>query len=162
MWPIAFVERDICQPRVDFDPLKYHVWVPLYTNLFFSPNSLFHLSLKGLLCWLSSQRELLVLEDCLLNIAKDTTDLRVEWSHQINLFLGHITITSCCTNIGQNSAQLQNLKHMSASTYWPNSSFKTSNKLQPPNLDQTLCSKPEQKFSFKTRPNLRVNNSTKL
>ena len=57
-------------------------------------------------------------------------------------------------HIDQNSAQLQNLQHMSTSTYWPNSSFETSTKLQPPNLDQTLCSKFDQNFSLK--------NSTKL
>ena len=38
-----------------------------------------------------------------------------------------------------------------SSKYWPNFSFKISPELQLQNLDQTLCSKPEQKFRVMTK-----------
>ena len=109
-----------------FESLSTHIY--FFTKLFFSS-----IIERFALVRLSSQRELFVLEDYVLNIAKDTTDPKVEWSHQINNIL----------------VKIQNLQHMSTSTYWPNSSFETSTKLQPPNLDQQLCSKSDQNFSLK-------------
>ena len=43
--------------------------------------------------------------------------------------------------------ELHNLNQASAAKYWPNFSFKSAPKLQLQNLDQTLCSKSEQKIS---------------
>ena len=51
--------------------------------------------------------------------------------------------------------QLHNLYKTSEAKYWANSSFKILAKLQLQNLDQPLCSKSEQKFSFLTKPQLR-------
>ena len=51
--------------------------------------------------------------------------------------------------------QLHNLYKTSATKYWPNSSLKILPDFQHQNLDQTLCSKSEQKFSFLTKPQLR-------
>ena len=42
----------------------------------------------------------------------------------------------------------------SAAKYWPISSFKISPEVQLQNLDQTLCTKSEQKFNFMTKPQL--------
>ena len=53
--------------------------------------------------------------------------------------------------------QLHNPYKTSASKCWTNSSFKILPELQLQNLDQPLCSKSEQKFSFRTKrqlPNL--------
>ena len=47
--------------------------------------------------------------------------------------------------------KLHNLNQASATKYWPDFSFKISPELQLQNLDQTLCSKSEQKFSFMTK-----------
>ena len=48
--------------------------------------------------------------------------------------------------------QLRNLNQTSAAKYWPNFSSKIPPELQLQNLDQTLCWKSEQKFSFMTEP----------
>ena len=53
-----------------------------------------------------------------------------------------------------NKIQLHNLNKTSAAKYWPNSSLKILPELQLQNLDQTLCSKSEQKFSTMTKPQL--------
>ena len=50
--------------------------------------------------------------------------------------------------------QLHNLYKTSAAKYWPNFSWKILHELQLQNIDQTLCSKSEQKFSFMTKPQL--------
>ena len=50
--------------------------------------------------------------------------------------------------------QHRNLNQTSATKYRPNFSFKISPKLQLQNLDQTLCSKSEQKFRVMTKPQL--------
>ena len=50
--------------------------------------------------------------------------------------------------------QLRNLCKTSAAKYWPNSSLKILPELQHQNLEQTLCSKSEQKFGFITKPQL--------
>ena len=50
--------------------------------------------------------------------------------------------------------QLHNPYKTPAVRYWPNSSFKTLPELQLQNLDQTLCSQSEQKFSFMTKSQL--------
>ena len=50
--------------------------------------------------------------------------------------------------------QLHNLCKTSAAKYWPNASLKILPELQHQNLDQTLCSKSEQKFGFITKPQL--------
>ena len=53
--------------------------------------------------------------------------------------------------------QLHNLYKKTAAKCWTNSSFKILPELQLQNLDQPLCSKSEQKFSFRTKrqlPNL--------
>ena len=50
--------------------------------------------------------------------------------------------------------QVYNLYKTSAAKYWPNSSLKILAELQLQNLDQNLCSKSEQKFSFMTKPQL--------
>ena len=48
--------------------------------------------------------------------------------------------------------QLHKLHKTSAAKYWPNSSLKLMPELHLRNLDQALCSKSEQKFSFMTKP----------
>ena len=50
--------------------------------------------------------------------------------------------------------QLHNLYKTSAAKCWTNSSFEILPKLQLLNLDQPLCSKSEQKFSFMTKRQL--------
>ena len=50
--------------------------------------------------------------------------------------------------------QLHNLYKTSAAKCWTNSSFKILPELQLQNLDQPLCSKSEQKFSFRTKRHL--------
>ena len=147
MWPIAFVEGDICQPMVDFDPLKYHVWVPLYTHLFFHQTLFFIYHWK--VCFGEvklSERAVCFGRLCFKHCQRHNGPEGWVVAPNQPLFVAQ--------HIDQNSAQLQNLQHMSTSTYWPNSSFETSTKLQPPNLDQTFCSKSDQNFSLK--------NSTKL
>ena len=60
-------------------------------------------------------------------------------------------LTKPCFRISTNS-QVHNLKKISAANYWPNSCLKILLELQHQNLDQTLCSKSKQKFSFLTKP----------
>ena len=50
--------------------------------------------------------------------------------------------------------RLCNLNQTSEAKYWSNFSFKISPELQPQSLDQTLCSKSKQKYSFMTKPQL--------
>ena len=50
--------------------------------------------------------------------------------------------------------QLHNLYKTSVAKYWPNSSLKILPELRLQNIDQTLYSKSEQKFSFMTIPQL--------
>ena len=50
--------------------------------------------------------------------------------------------------------QLHNLCKTSVVKYWPNSSLKILPELQLQNLDQTFCSKSEQKFRLITKPQL--------
>ena len=93
-----------------FESLSTHIY--FFTKLFISS-----IIERFALVSLSSQRELLVLEDYVLNIAKDTTGPRVEWSHQIKLFLGHITITSCCTSYWSKfSSTSESSAHVSINT----------------------------------------------
>ena len=48
--------------------------------------------------------------------------------------------------------RLHYLNQASAAKYWPNFSFKISPELQLQDVDQTLCAKSEEKFSFLTIP----------
>ena len=50
--------------------------------------------------------------------------------------------------------KLHNLNQASAAKYWPNSSLKILAEFQLQNIDQTLCWKSEQKFSFMTKHQL--------
>ena len=108
------------------------------------------------------------------NIAKGTTDPRVEFISQVitqilikqfHNFASALTSKAILTKhklkiLDKPSfriltkIQLCNLNQTSAAKYWPNFSFKISPAIQHQNLDQTLCSKSEQKFSFMTKPQL--------
>ena len=118
------------------------------------------------------------------NIAKGITDPRLECSCQSNFFRSYSEVLHKFWSnfIFRISAkhQPQNLKQTSASKYWPNfasesrprfnfifnlyktsaakykpnSSFKILSELQLQNIDQTFCSKSEQKISFMTKPQL--------
>ena len=92
------------------------------------------------LCW-SAELELCC-QQSKWNIVKGITDPRVEWcldkSWQNLIFRISTMIHSAWYNLNQTSA----------AKYWPNFSFKISLELQLQNLNQTLCSKSEQKFSY--------------
>ena len=141
-----------------FESLSTHIY--FFTKLFISS-----IIERFALVRLSSQRELLVLEDYVLNVAKDTTDPKVEWSHRINLFLLHnilvkiqlnFRIFSTCQHqhIDKTPVSKPRLnfnlqiltKHCAQSL---TKTLKNSTKPQGQYLDQTLGSKPLPNFSFK-------------
>jgi len=93
------------------------------------------------------------------NIAKGTTDPRLECSCQSNFFRSYSKVlhkfwSNFIFRISIKH-QPQNLKQTSASKYWPKFSFKICTELTLQYLDQTLFSKPEQKLQF---PNLHQTN----
>jgi len=101
------------------------------------------------------------------NIAKGTTDPRLECSCQSNFFRSYSEVlhkfwSNFIFRI-LTKHQPQNLKQTSASKYWPKFSFKICTELTLQYLDQALFSKPEQKFSIKNMtkfqfPNLHQRN----
>ena len=110
------------------------------------------------------------------NIAKGTTDPRVEFISQILIKFQFQNLNLALTSKSQpnisistkrklkiltkpslrilTKIQLCNLNQTSAAKYWPNFRFKISPALEHQNIDQTLCWKSEQKLSFMTKPQL--------
>ena len=72
-------------------------------------------------------------------------------SIDIKISSKHQYLDKSWSNLALAKIQLRNLNETSAAKYIPNFSFKISPDLQ---LDQTLCSKSEQKFSFMSEPQL--------